>query len=285
MLGNDVAKVLSAADRPFIATDVEIDITDPSQIRRFLDRQKGAGLEWIVNCAAYTAVDRAEDEPAKAEAINAAAVRFLGEAARERGAAVVHISTDYVFNGGKEGAYVETDEPDPIGSYGRTKLAGEQALRKALDEHCILRTSWLFGRHGANFVHTMLRLFSEKEAISVVNDQWGSPTYAADLARAIAAVIDAGRRSYGTYHFSNEGRTNWHQFACEIYRQASEMGIITRTVAIRPIRSDEYPTRAKRPANSYMSKEKFRSTFGFAIRPWEEALAAFLEEHRHAQAA
>jgi len=283
MLGSEVATLLSVAKRSFVATDIEVDITDPLQIGRFLDKQVGAHLEWIVNCAAYTAVDRAEDEPAKAEAINASAVGYLGEAARARRAGVVHISTDYVHDGRKTDAYLETDEPNPIGSYGKSKLGGELKLAAILDARYILRTSWLFGRHGANFVRTMLRLFNEKTTVSVVADQWGSPTYAVDLAAAIVSIVGAREPRYGIYQFSNEGRTNWYEFAQEIYRQACQGGMIARSVQIRPITSAEYPSRAKRPANSYMSKEKLKAAFGATIRPWQEALAAFLEELRHAQ--
>ncbi len=283
MLGTEVARQLEASRLPFVSSDMEVDITKAPEIRRFVDANLRDGLAWIINCAAYTAVDRAEDEADKARAVNAAAVGNLAEAARDRNASVVHISTDYVYSGAKSGAYLETDETSPIGVYGRTKLEGEQLLASALDRHCILRTSWLFGLHGANFVRTMLRLFAEKPQVSVVSDQWGSPTYAVDLARAIVTVVTRPQGSYGIYHFANEGRTNWFEFAGEISRQAVAAGLVAGPATIRPIRTDEYPSKAKRPPNSYMSKEKFRTTFGFEIRPWQQALAAFVEELRGAQ--
>ncbi len=284
MLGSEVAKQLATSGRPFLATDIDVDITDRVQIGAFLEKQQGAPLEWIVNCAAYTAVDRAEDEPVQAEAINGTAVGLLAAAARACGAAMLHVSTDYVFDGLKQGEYLETDEPNPIGAYGKSKLSGETELATTLEAHYILRTSWLFGRHGANFVNTMLRLFAERETVSVVADQWGSPTYAVDLAAAIVRVMTAGEPRYGIYHFSNEGRTSWFEFAREIQKQAVERGMIPKRATIRPITTAEYVSKAKRPNNSCMSKEKYKAAFGAAIRSWQEALDAYLEELSHAQA-
>jgi len=191
---------------------------------------------------------------------------------------LVHISTDYVFNGergrDKICAYTEEDIPNPIGIYGSSKLAGENEISKLLNNFFIIRTAWLYGRGGKNFISTMLKLFNEKKEIKVVSDQWGSPTYTADLAEVILKVINNNSDKFGIYHFTNEGITNWYEFAREIYRKTKKLGIINsnKEVEIRGVETKEYPTPAQRPKWSLLSKEKIKRELNLDIRNWEDAL-------------
>ncbi len=272
MLGAEVEILLKRHSYPYLASDLEVDITDFESLNHFT---KGKFPTWIINCAAYTAVDRAEDEPEKAFAINAAGPGNLAQIARDKGARLIHISTDYVFDGTKNGAYVETDPPRPLGVYARSKYQGEVKIQANIKEYFILRTAWLYGKNGSNFVATMLKLFNERDYVTVVGDQWGSPTYAPDLAEAVLEIVRRDCMAYGIYHFTNEGLITWYDFACEIYRQALERGILTGKVSIRRITTEEYPTKAKRPKNAYLSKEKFIGTFEIIPRSWDSALADY----------
>lgn len=273
MLGTEVHRRLQAHKVEHVATDLEVDIAD----RQALSEYSGtSALSWIVNCSAYTAVDRAEDEPEQAFRINAEGVRNLALLAREKKAGLLHISTDYVFDGKKEGPYVETDPPNPLGVYGSSKLQGEIYVRENMDSHVILRTAWLYGPSGNNFVRTMLRLFRERDTIGVVADQWGSPTLAGDLADAIVQIITRETIQYGTFHFTNEGRTNWFEFASLILELGRKGHLLDRDVGVFPITTEQYPTRALRPANAYLSKEKIKEAFKIQIRPWQDALEEFV---------
>ena len=278
LLGSVVEGLLRARGAPYLASDRELDITRADAVDGFLASRGRHAPVWIVNCSGYTAVDGAEDEPDRAFAVNEAGVRNLATAARRIGAAMLHLSTDYIFDGTREGAYTEGDPPNPVSVYGKSKLAGERALRDLLERHLIVRTAWLYGQRGKSFVTTMLRLFRERDRVTVVDDQLGSPTYAPDLARAILAMVDSRPTPYGTYHFTNEGRTSWYGFAVEIYRSAVERGIARPGVDIVPVASAGYPTRARRPRNSLLSKEKIRTTFGIAARDWRDALRSFFDE-------
>ena len=273
MLGSEVHRRLQTCKLEHIATDLEVDITDPQALKGFSDP---LALSWIVNCSAYTAVDRAEDEPEQAFRINADGVRNLALVARLKKACLLHISTDYVFDGRKEGVYLETDTPNPTGSYGHSKLQGEEYIRGCIDRHVILRTAWLYGPNGNNFVRTMLRLFQERDEVKVVADQWGSPTLAGDLADVIVQIISREELQYGIFHFTNEGRTNWFEFASLIQELAVKHHLLDREVRLVPIKTEQYPTKALRPANSYLSKEKIKAVFGISIRPWQEPLAEFI---------
>jgi len=273
MLGSEVHRRLQACKLEHIATDLEVDITDPWALSEF---SGPLALSWIVNCSAYTAVDRAEDEPEQAFRINAEGVRNLVWVARQKKSRLLHISTDYVFDGRKEEAYLETDTPNPSGIYGRSKLQGEQYIRENIDSHVILRTAWLYGPVGSNFVRTMLRLFQERDEVRVVADQWGSPTLAGDLADVIVQIITRDTLQYGTFHFTNEGRTNWFEFASLILELAGKHHLLDREVRLVPIKTEQYPTKALRPANSYLSKEKIKTVFGIPVRPWQEALIEFI---------
>jgi len=275
MLGTEVETLLIQKGLPFFASDQEIDITSREALQKFTDNKS---ITWIINCAAYTAVDKAEDEPELAFKINADGPQNIAEITKIKGAKLIHISTDYVFDGVKEGAYVETDISNPLGVYGKSKLQGEINIQQTLKEHFILRTAWLYGKHGNNFVHTMLRLFKERDEISVVDDQYGSPTYASDLATAIFEIIHLNADAYGIYHFTNEGKISWHDFICKIYRIAQQRKYLTKKVLIHKITTEDYPTKAQRPRNSYLSKDKIIETFNASPRNWEVAFNEFLAE-------
>ena len=245
--------------------------------RRFLGSLGSAHPEWILNCAAYTAVDLAEDERESAFAINAAGPLNLARAAQMAGAALVHISTDYVFNGEKGADYDEDDAPAPVNTYGKSKLEGEIAVRGTLERYFIIRSAWMYGRNGKNFVDTMLRIFQERQEVRIVSDQTGNPTYALDLAQVLVALVSRQDHRYGTYHFTNEGRTSWYDFARAIYEEALLLGRLDRKVGIVPITTEEYPTKARRPRSSCLSKEKIKRELAIPLRGWREALRSYLE--------
>jgi dTDP-4-dehydrorhamnose reductase len=239
----------------------------------------------IVNPAAYTAVDRAESEEGRAQAINARAPAILGEEAARLDALVVHYSTDYVFDGKADGFYRETDATGPQGVYGKTKLAGEEALAATGARHVIFRTSWVFGAHGANFAKTMLRLAGERETLGVVADQIGAPTSAALIADVSAHVIrqlGAAKTADldGVYHLVSSGETNWHAYACHVidYARAKGHAIKVAPDAIRAIATADYPTPAKRPANSRLDTRKLRDTFGLTLPDWKVGVDHVLEQ-------
>ena len=265
-LGNEI-QLLQAqyAQHTWFNTDVnELDITDKAAIERFVEANE---IDGIVNCAAYTAVDKAESDPQLARKLNAEAPAFLAEAVAKRGGWMVQVSTDYVFNGTKHTPYVETDEPCPNSVYGQTKLEGEQAVSKLCPNAMIIRTAWLYSEFGNNFVKTMIRLGREREQLGVIFDQVGTPTYAHDLAMVIMTAIDSGIKP-GVYHFSNEGVTSWYDFTKSIHRLA---GI--NTCQVSPLHTAEYPTPACRPAYSVLDKTKIKDAYGIEIPHWEESLA------------
>ena len=246
-------------------TDVaELDITDQQAIERFVDEH---AIDGIVNCAAYTAVDKAEANETLCQLLNAEAPAYLAHAVGCRGGWMIQISTDYVFDGTKHTPYVEDDETCPNSVYGRTKLVGELNVGKLCERSMIIRTAWLYSTFGNNFVKTMIRLGNEKPELGVIFDQIGTPTYARDLARAIMAAIEQGIRP-GIYHFSNEGVTSWYDFTKAIHRLA---GITT--CRVRPLHTAEYPTPAARPNYSVLDKTKIKQTYGIDIPHWEESLA------------
>lgn len=265
-LGNEI-QLLQAqyAQHTWLNTDVnELDITDKAAIERFVEANE---IDGIVNCAAYTAVDKAESDPQLARKLNADAPAFLAEAVAKRGGWMVQVSTDYVFNGTKHTPYVETDKPCPNSVYGQTKLEGEQAVSKLCPNAMIIRTAWLYSEFGNNFVKTMIRLGREREQLGVIFDQVGTPTYAHDLAKVIMTAIDKGIKP-GVYHFSNEGVTSWYDFTKSIHRLA---GI--NTCQVSPLHTAEYPTPASRPAYSVLDKTKIKDAYGIEIPHWEESLA------------
>ncbi len=278
MLGTELAAVLRSRGMAFVGSDREVDIRDLAALRRFLRERaaQGAGLDWILNCSAYTAVDRAEEEEEVAREINAVGAGNLAAVAQERGAAIVHVSTDYVFRGDGARPYVESDPIDPAGAYGRTKAEGERRVAAACQRHFIVRTAWLYGRHGPNFVYTMLKLMRARDAVSVVADQLGTPTWAFDLANAMADLVSRDAARFGVYHFTNEGQTSWHGFAAEIQRLGRALGILSRDCAVNAITSDQYPSKVKRPAWSVLSKEKIAEELGIVPQEWRASLRSFL---------
>lgn len=267
-LGHDVVEEIRrrglACDAP---TSEEMDITDQDSV---LDWIGTACPQAVIHCAAYTAVDKAEDEAELCWRVNVEGTRNVARACWDTGSKMVYISTDYVFDGSGSEPWETGDKTGPLNVYGESKLAGEQMVRAILDDYFIVRISWVFGKNGNNFVKTMLRLGESRDALNVVADQWGAPTYTKDLAPLLCDMIRTEK--YGTYHATNEGVTNWAEFAKEIFRQAH----IDCTV--HPISTAEYPTKAVRPLNSRLSKQSLDEQ-GFARLPdWKDALARYLGE-------
>lgn len=257
-----------------IALDAEdMDLSDADAIRR---KVREIAPHIIVNPAAHTAVDKAEAEPDLAMAINGTASGVLAEEAKKLDALLIHYSTDYVFDGTKASPYVESDSPNPQSVYGKTKLAGEQAIQAVGGKHLILRTSWVYGVHGGNFVKTILRLAKERSELRIVADQYGAPTWARLLAESTAQIMGKySEDKSGVYHLTSSGRTNWHEFAEEIVRLARQYddALKDKPLTIHPIATNEYPVPAKRPANSSLSTEKIRKTFSVELPQWEKDLA------------
>lgn len=256
----DVAKRYPGYDFHF-KTSKELDITSKEQINNLFDHER---FDYCINCAAYTAVDKAETDLENAFLVNAEAVKYLAEACKDNNTILIHISTDFVFDGTKTTPYTEEDAPNPINVYGASKLKGEQYVQDILGDYFIIRTSWVYSEYGHNFVKTMLRLGAEREELNVVNDQIGSPTYARDLAEAIMKIISLKATNYGIYHYSNEGSISWYDFAKAIFK-INEMN-----VHVNPISSEAYRTAAKRPIFSVMDTSKI-SQF-VEINCWEKSL-------------
>lgn len=275
-LGSELKRATEGheANLNFIFTDVdELDITNLQAVEQFV---KDNNIKYIINCAAYTAVDRAEDDIDLCYKINKDAVRNLAIAATNNEAKVIHISTDYVFDGTGSEAYVESDPVSPKSVYGKSKQEGEAELQKNCPESIIIRTAWLYSIYGNNFVKTMIKLGSERDSLNVVADQTGTPTNAADLARAIVRIIDYSEANGfvpGIYHYSNEGVTTWYDFTVQIHKDA---GITTCKVS--PITTDQYPTKASRPQYSLLDKTKIKETFGLEIPQWEDSLQVCVKE-------
>lgn len=253
------------------ASRSELDVTDQLAIRHFVQDHH---IDTIINCSAYTAVDRAEDEPEEADRINHQAVAALAALAKAQGLYLIHISTDYVFAGDSHRPITEEETPRPQSVYGRTKLLGEDAIRRAGCRALILRTSWLYSTYGANFLKTMCRLMQERQELSIVFDQIGTPTYARDLARFIVSYLeqDKGTRQEGTYHFSDEGVASWYDFAETIRHR---MGY---SCQLHPIRSEQYPTKATRPSYSVLDKAKLKRDFGITLPHWQTSLEDCLNQ-------
>ena len=253
-----------------------VDIAKCAAVSAVLDRE---APDLAINLAAYTAVDRAESEPEVAWAVNCAGAAHIAAACDESATPLIHLSTDYVFDGRKTGPYREEDAVGPLGVYGRSKEAGERAVRAAVARHMILRTAWVFGAYGANFVKTMLRLAAERPVLRVVADQRGCPTAAADIAAAlmvIAGHIERGEAKWGTYHFVGAGAASWHSFAQAIFDQAAPQ--LAACPQVEPITTEQYPTPARRPMNSVLDCRKIEEVFGISSPPWRTALATVIRE-------
>jgi dTDP-4-dehydrorhamnose reductase len=297
MLGTELSRLLEKRGLPFTGTDREVDITNPAALDARAEELALRGrIGWILNCAAYTAVDKAEDDIEACRNLNTLGPGAIARTARKFGARLIHISTDYVFDGrgipgtgGLFRPYREDDDANPIGVYGLTKRDGERRVLENNAASFIIRSAWLYGEHGNNFVHTMLRLMNEREEVKVVDDQRGSPTWAADLSAALLSLIlarearaasRAASRAAplpGIYHYTGEGAVSWFGFAQEIYRRGRRLGLIKKDCAVLPCGSAEYPTRAARPAWSVLDTAKIKNALGLSIPPWQESLEHYLE--------
>jgi dTDP-4-dehydrorhamnose reductase len=275
MLGRQIAAEFAARGIPCLASDREVDIRDRRQLEDFA---RGKPVEWIINCAAYTAVDRAEDEPDQALAVNADGVENLARLAARAGARLVHFSTDYVFAGDRLEPYREEDAPRPLSRYGWSKLQGELRLAAVPGRHFLFRVSWLYGVHGRNFVHTMLRLFAEKEAVRVVDDQFGSPTWAGGLAANIAGLVAADSGCFGVYHYCDAGVISWFEFAAAVQELGLVAGMLAKKIPVEAIPSSQFPTRAARPMRAVLDCGKVVSMLGFRVRDWRLNLEAYFRE-------
>ena len=256
-------------DLEFIfCNSTELDITDSNNVQNIFDKYKP---NFCINTAAYTAVDKAESEPEKAYLINVVGAKNLAATCNQYNATLLHISTDFVFDGSKKSPYAEIDLPNPAGVYGQTKLEGEKAVQEICAKHYIIRTSWVYSQFGNNFLKTMLRLASEKDSLSVVNDQIGTPTNAVDLAAVLIKIIQNSiqyptKNNYGIYNFSNEGYCSWYDFAKKIFEFNNSK------INLQPIATFGYPTPAKRPVYSVLDKSKIKNTFNLQIKTWQESL-------------
>ncbi len=267
-LGFDVVQRGTSMGLNMIGTTSSIlDITDEAAVSAFVHKHKP---DAVIHCAAYTAVDKAEDDKENCRKVNVDGTSYLAAAAKQVQAKFLYISTDYVFDGGGQEAFKESDPPRPINYYGLTKYEGEQVVRDLLSDYFIVRISWVFGINGNNFVKTMLRLAETREELSVVGDQWGSPTYTADLARLLLDLVRTDK--YGIYHASNDGFCSWEEFAREIFAVAD------KDMKVNGITTDEYPTRAVRPKNSRMSKQKLIEYGLEPLPPWQDAVKRFLDQ-------
>ena len=252
-------------DLNIIYTDhLELDICELNQIQTFF--KSNPQINYCINCAAYTAVDKAETEAEKAFEINATGAKNLAQVCNDHDAILIHVSTDFVFDGEKNEPYTETDAANPISVYGASKLQGEVEIQQALKEYFIIRTSWLYSEYGNNFMKTMLRLAETRDGISVVSDQIGTPTYAGDLAEIIIQIINTKTEKYGIYHYSNEGVASWFEFAKEIFK------LTKNKIKVNPIPSIEYLTPAKRPKYSVLDKKKIIDVFKIDIPFWRDSL-------------
>lgn len=272
-LGMHVHRCSSHSVHRYLFTDIdELDITNSSAVKAYIREQK---IDAIINCAAYTDVNRAESDEAVADKVNHIAVGILADAMAEVDGLLVHISTDYVFGGNKNNTPCAEDEPaNPIGAYGRTKYAGEQAIFTSGCRYLLFRTAWLYSEYGKNFCKTMLNLTATKPQIQVVFDQVGTPTYAGDLAYAIYTILEQGldKGNEGVYHYSNEGVCSWYDFTKEIARQSNQLDC-----DIQPCHSDEFPSPAQRPSYSVLDKTKFKQTFHLPVPYWTDSLSICLD--------
>ena len=278
MLGSEIARQLSENKIEFVGTDIDVDITSYEALSEFASNKS---IKWIINCAAYTAVDLAESNEELCGKLNAVAPGNIAKVAKEVGATVIHISTDYVFDGTGDTPRTEDMAVAPIGVYGKTKADGEKTVADNTDKFYILRTAWLYGWAGKNFVYTMLRAMNKNPAVKVVADQKGTPTFAGDLAGVIIQLINAEKTiEYGVYHVTDLGEISWWDFTNEIKKQGIETGWITdfgKNCVVNPCTTDEYPTPAKRPAYSVLSKDKIQKALNIKLPDWKESLTVFLE--------
>lgn len=274
-LGYDVMRELEKRDYDAVGVDIEeMDITDNKSVDKVIT---DANPDVVIHCAAWTAVDLAEDEDKKAKVhlVNAVGTENIAKVCKKLDCKMIYLSTDYVFDGQGTRPWKPDDEKHPLNVYGKSKYEGELAVEKLLEKYFIVRIAWVFGENGKNFVRTMLNLGKTHDRITVVDDQIGSPTYTPDLARLLVDMAESDK--YGIYHATNEGFCSWYEFACEIFRQASEFDQAYKNVSVLPVTSDKYPSKAKRPSNSRMNKDKLNEN-GFERLPdWQDALRRYIE--------
>lgn len=275
MLGTEIARQLKNSNIDYIGTDIDVDITKLEVLEDFAN--KNPKIDWIINCSAYTAVDKAEDDKDFANLLNNIGPKNISSVAKKINAKMIHISTDYVFDGAGNIPYTEDMDVKPIGVYGQTKADGEKSVIDSGCEYYIFRTAWLYGYDGKNFVYTMLKLMESKQELSVVSDQKGTPTFAGDLANCVIKTITSKNQiPCGIYHCTDLGEITWYDFACEIYKQGKATGKLSNECKINPCSTDEFPTKAKRPAYSVLSKEKIQQTLGITLPMWNESLNVFM---------
>ncbi|NOS35192.1 MAG: dTDP-4-dehydrorhamnose reductase [Deltaproteobacteria bacterium] len=279
-LGRDLQPRLESAGLEGAYLDsTTMDITDREVVFKTITEKRP---DVIINCAAYTKVDQAESEPESAFKVNGDGPAILADSAAHVGALMVHISTDFVFDGAKSSPYKEDDAPNPLSVYGKSKLAGEEEITKRLTEYIIVRTAWAYGVHGNNFVKTILRKAGEQEALKVVSDQVGTPTWTGDIADALVKVAMGyreGSTQPGIYHFTDDGVASWHEFASAIIQEAEALGISLKCRVVEPIPTSEYPLPAERPAYSVLDTERIKKSFGLSIPHWRVSLRRMIKEY------
>ena len=246
----------------------DLDITNTQQLESYFLKNE---FDYCINCAAYTAVDLAEEQSDLAYAVNAEGPKYLAEVCQKHQVTLIHISTDFVFDGQKRIPYLETDAPNPLSVYGASKLQGERSIQETTEAYFIIRTSWLYSEYGKNFIKTMLSLSETLNEISVVSDQIGSPTYAGDLAEVLIQIVLSSSTNYGVYHYSNSGTISWYDFAVEIFKQFG------KTIEVKPIKTKDYPTAAKRPKFSALNTIKIENNFDCTIKDWQRSLNKVLQ--------
>ena len=273
MLGRELSSALRRSGLPFLATGREVSIVDEAALSSFAENK---AIRWIVNCAAYTAVDQAEEEIDRCAALNRDGPANLARLAQRIGASLLHLSTDHVFDGALTRPYTEDDAVRPVNVYGRTKAEGEEAALAACERTVIVRTAWLYGGDGPHFVTAMLSLMRERPSVGVVADQRGTPTWTRDLAAAILTILRQEEPQYGIYHFTDSGETTRHGFATEIKRLGLAYGLLAHDCEVRKLTTAQYPANAKRPAYSVLSKEKIMAVYGVQVPDWKISLERYI---------
>jgi len=277
LLGNELSLLFNKHNLQFYSTDSEVDITNLTNLNNYINNKS---IKFIINCAAYTAVEKAEDEPEICRLINTLGVSNISICSKYLNAKLLHISTDYVFDGKNNIPYRENDDTNPISIYGITKRDGEIALIKKNTNSYIIRTSWMYGKHGNNFVTTMINLMNKNSQIKVVSDQYGSPTWSYNLANIILNIYKT-QIPYGVYHYSNEGYITWYDFAKEIYKYGKEYGIINNNCSIFPCSTNEYPSKVNRPLFSVLDNSKIKTALDISIPAWNESLSEYFKTYFH----
>ena len=273
-LGRETVLALQAAGEDVVSIDrEELDFSNSEQVAEGIASHRA---DWVINCAAYTQVDKAEEDRVLAFLINRDSARAVAEGVQGAGGRLLHVSTDFIFGGEQSRPYKEADAANPLGVYGQSKWEGEQAVREVLPNALILRTAWVYGVHGHNFVKTMLRLAAGQDELRVVDDQIGTPSWTADIVKAMGSLIKAD--ATGVFNFTNEGVASWYDFAQEIVAQAKHLGMPVKARQVKPVPTEAYPTLAKRPSYSVLNKEKIRTVLDYNIPHWRQSLTSMLEQ-------